>query len=349
MIKLLYSTLLFVGGLLCAWLMTRCTMGMALARNHLDEPNARSSHGQPTPKGGGVSFVLLTLVMTLIFCFAGWFTWQETLVIGLGGALISVVGFIDDIQHVAAHWRLIVQAFALCLLLWVFGPMPYIHMAGMTFQLTEIMYFFTGFFLLWWINLYNFMDGIDGLAALEGCCLCIGSIVIFFQHHDHIMIGYTLLLGSFLIGFLIYNFPPAKIFMGDVGSGFLGFIFAVLMLFSVVHYHVTFWVWFIFMGLFICDGTVTLLVRLFRRQKIYEAHCDHAYQHAAKRFGHRSVTLACMIINLLWLLPLGTLAEGRPSSAYLFAAMAYIPLLICTIIFRSGCKWRQSVLTNAIK
>jgi Fuc2NAc and GlcNAc transferase len=140
-----------------------------------------------------------------------------------------------------------------------------------------------------------------------------------------------------VIGFLVWNFPPAKIFMGDAGSGFLGLMLGALALYSAHIEAVMLWVWMILLGIFIVDATFTLLRRLLRGEKVYEAHRSHAYQYASRTCGnHLTVTLAVLFINLFWLAPLSVAVALGAIGGALGLIIAYVPLLWLAWYFHAG-------------
>ena len=159
--------------------------------------------------------------------------------------------------------------------------------------------------LVWLTNLFNFMDGIDGLAGMEA--VSVSGLGAFLLLRNRLLSGaqLSLMLCAASLGFLVWNWPPAKIFMGDVGSGFLGFTLGTLALFSSKTDSTLVWPWLILLAAFLVDATVTLLRRISGRARWYEAHRSHAYQHAARASGsHAKVTLAVAAMNIGWLFPL---------------------------------------------
>jgi Fuc2NAc and GlcNAc transferase len=193
------------------------------------------------------------------------------------------------------------------------------------------------FYLVWLLNLYNFMDGIDGIASVEAICVCLGAAIIYILtgHSDLLLL--PLLLACAVAGFLFWNFPPAKIFMGDAGSGFLGIILGCLSLQGAWISSQFLWVWLILLGVFIVDATVTLIRRLIRGDKVYEAHRSHAYQFASRRVGkHLPVTSAVGVINLCWLLPVALCVVHFGLDGALGVIIAYAPLLALAFIFKAG-------------
>jgi Fuc2NAc and GlcNAc transferase len=138
------------------------------------------------------------------------------------------------------------------------------------------------------------------------------------------------------LGFLVWNWPKAKIFMGDVGSGFLGLLLGALILMASQQLPVLLFCGLILFGIFVVDASFTLFVRFFSGQKWFEAHCSHTYQRAAKVYGHLHVLLACWTINLLWLLPFSIFIFFYPANAFFGLFLAYFPLIYLAFYFKAG-------------
>ncbi|WLH31664.1 MULTISPECIES: MraY family glycosyltransferase [Pseudomonas] len=330
-IWLVFSAVLSAS-LLLTWVLRR----YALSRSLMDIPNGRSSHSVPTPRGGGVAIVLTYLVTLVLVAFAGWVSWSAALPLLGAGALIAVVGFLDDHGHIAARWRLLAHfGAALWALLWM-GGLPTISLVGVEVDLGWLGHVLAALYLVWMLNLYNFMDGIDGIASIEAVCACAGACLVYWlTGHENLMIA-PMLLAVAVLGFLYWNFPPARIFMGDAGSGFLGVVIGILSLQAAWAAPEMLWVWLILLGVFIVDATFTLGRRLLRGDKVYEAHRSHAYQYASRLAGrHLPVTLTVMAINLLWLLPIA-LFVGLGFDGVLGLMVAYIPLVLLAIKFHAG-------------
>ena len=144
--------------------------------------------------------------------------------------------------------------------------------------------------------------------------------------------------------FLLLNWPPARIFMGDAGSTYLGFMQAFFALDTVASGWLTPWQWLILGAVFLTDATVTLLRRLLNGERIFEAHRRHAYQVLSRRWGgHRPVTLACIAVNIVWLWPLAYLAGLAPEFGWLVASAAYVPLIVAALAVGAGAPEKKSV------
>ncbi len=309
----------------------------ALHKSLLDIPNGRSSHSVPTPRGGGVAIVVSYLA-ALVFLFVDDALSTPLLLALLGsGLVIAALGFLDDHGHVAARWRLLGHFIAaVWALIWL-GGLPPVAMFGSVLDIGWLGHVLAVFYLVWLLNLYNFMDGIDGIASVEAVCVCLSAALIYALSGFYELIWLPLLLVAAVLGFLFWNFPPARIFMGDAGSGFLGIILGVLSLQAAWISSQFLWSWLILLGVFIVDATVTLIRRLVRGDKVYEAHRSHAYQFASRRYGrHLPVTSAVGVINLVWLLPLALCVTQFGLNGVIGVIVAYVPLVVLAFGFRAG-------------
>lgn len=311
----------------------------ALARSIIDIPNARSSHSLPTPRGGGVAIVVAYLLMLPVLAWSGLLDTAALWALFGAGLLVAVIGFMDDHGHIAARWRLLGHfAAAIWALMWL-GGLPPLQFFGATLALGWIGHVLAAFYLVWMLNLYNFMDGIDGIASIEAISTCLGACLLYWLGGAANLIWAPLMLAAAVAGFLFWNFPPAKIFMGDAGSGFLGVVLGVLTLLAGWQATELLWGWLILLGVFVVDATFTLLRRLLRGEKVYEAHRSHGYQFASRRYQrHLPVTLAVLVINLLWLLPMAVAVVFKQLDGLLGVSLAYLPLVALAVVYRAGAK-----------
>lgn len=336
---------LFVIVVIVSWALTGCLRQYALSKRLLDVPNERSSHSVVTPRGGGVGIVLPFLVALPLFPWVGWLTVESAIGIGGAGALVAWIGFLDDHGHIPARWRLLAHFVAAVWGLYWLGGFPAIDFLGFHLDLGWLGYLLGAIYLIWLLNLYNFMDGIDGIASIEAITVCLGSMLMVWltMPGENMWAGSLLLLAA-VAGFLVWNYPPAKIFMGDAGSGFLGLTLGLLSIHAATAHSELFWGWVILLGAFIVDATVTLLRRLSNREKIYEAHRSHAYQYASRKLGsHKPVSLAYGIINLAWLLPLALCVAKGWLDGLLGVLVAYAPLAVAAYYLKAGAGKLQEV------
>ncbi|KTC85388.1 MULTISPECIES: glycosyltransferase family 4 protein [Legionella] len=311
----------------------------ALATNMLDIPNHRSSHVIATPRGGGLSFVVCFLIAVSLLLYFKLISPSISVALLGAGSLIAIIGFVDDRNNIPAKWRLLGHFVASFFALYALGGMPTIPFLAWTLSAGIIANIFAVFYLVWLLNLYNFMDGIDGIAAIEAVSVCFGGIVLYYLQSDVNAMYLPICLAFAVAGFLFWNFPPARIFMGDAGSGFLGLILGILSIQSAKINSTFFWGWMILLGVFIVDATVTLLGRGMRGEVIFEAHRSHAYQHASRYYGkHLPVTLGTLAINLLWLLPMAIAVGLGFINSGLGLLIAYLPLAILALKFKAGKK-----------
>ncbi|MDH0625438.1 MraY family glycosyltransferase [Pseudomonas sediminis] len=318
-------------------LLTGALRRYALARSLMDVPNARSSHSVPTPRGGGVAIVLSFLAALPLLAVVGVLPWPVLWALMGAGAWVAVVGFLDDHGHIAARWRLLAHFIGAAWALGWLGGLPSLAVFGFDLELGWLGYVLAAFYLVWLLNLYNFMDGIDGIASVEAISVGLGGALIYALLGEPTAIGAPLLLAVAVAGFLFWNFPPARIFMGDAGSGFLGIALGVLSLQAAWIAPQLLWSWLILLGVFTVDATWTLFRRLLRGDKVYEAHRSHAYQYASRRFGnHLPVTLAVLGINLLWLLPIALWVGLGGLDGLLGLLVAYLPLVVLAVKFKAG-------------
>ncbi|UVL68173.1 glycosyltransferase family 4 protein [Pseudomonas sp. B21-031] len=323
--------------LILSLLLTAGLRRYALARSVIDIPNARSSHTVPTPRGGGVAIVLTFLLVVVGLMLLGVGQLSVLVALAGGGGLIAIIGFMDDHGHIAARWRLLGHFLAAAWILGWMGGLPPLPLFGWSLDLGWLGGLLAVVYLVWLLNLYNFMDGIDGIASVEAITACLSAAWLYWLAGFDTAAVLPLLLAAAVAGFLFWNFPPAKIFMGDAGSGFIGIVLGGLSLQAAWMSPPMFWCWLILLGVFIVDATYTLVRRLLRGDKVYEAHRSHAYQFASRRYGkHLPVTLTVAAINLCWLLPIAFCVVHFGLDGALGVILAYVPLVVLAMRFRAG-------------
>jgi len=305
----------------------------------LDIPNERSSHLTPTPRGGGIAFVATSLAGFLLLLLNNTLDNAEFLALCCAGIIVAVAGHLDDRQKISgATVRLVLHAIGAIVLIVGIGIPSQISLFDRTVNIGVIGSILGVLYLVWLLNLFNFMDGTDGIAASEAIFVCIAGAVLNYHVLSDINLSTaSIILATSTLGFLLYNWSPAKIFMGDVGSGYLGIVIGGLSLMAAKQQSDLLWVWIILLAVFVSDATVTLIRRLLRKQKPHVAHRSHAYQHLAIRFGsHAKVSLLVLAVNVVWLLPIAFFVANKQLAGTTGVVVAYIPLLLAALILNAG-------------
>jgi Fuc2NAc and GlcNAc transferase len=319
-------------------LLTAVVRRLALSSGLVDVPNSRSSHTRTTPRGGGLSVVFATTAGVIALVVLGVVSMHLLLAVVVGGGIVALIGFLDDRYSVRPGVRFLVHAgAALWALIWL-GGLPPLVFGDHLLKLGAAGYLIGVLGIVWVLNLFNFMDGIDGIAASEAVFItCAGALAALLGRIGSEVPAAAWVLALASAGFLCWNWPPAKVFLGDAGSGYLGYVIAVLALAAARTNPVALWVWLILGGVFFVDATVTLLRRLARGERLHVAHRTHAYQWLARRWGsHQRVTVAVQVVNVLWLLPCAVLATLYPSAAAGLAALALAPLVVLAVAAGAG-------------
>jgi Fuc2NAc and GlcNAc transferase len=255
-----------------------------------------------------------------------------------GGTAVAVVGYLDDRSSLPVYARLVVHVASAAWSVYLVGGMPAIPWGTTTVQIGIWGDLFGLLAIVWMLNLFNFMDGIDGIAASEAIFVAGAAAFLTLCGGGSVGVAaVALALGGACLGFLLWNWPPAKIFMGDVGSGYLGYVIGVLALAAGRQDPTALWVWLILGGVFFVDATVTLIRRVLRGDRVYEAHRSHAYQWLARRWqSHESVTIATTAVNMLWLLPCAWFAARNPKLAVWTVVAALSPIALLAILAGAG-------------
>lgn len=306
----------------------------------VDIPNARSSHMAPTPRGGGIAIVVVAVAAALInlilhqdrtarSCAMVWI---------FAGGLIAVAGGMDDIRGLSVRSRIIAHFAAAAFLLAVCGGLPPLPVPDGQIDLGVVGWILGGAAIVWSINLFNFMDGIDGLAAAQAIFV-FGSAVSLLAYSGALANSDLPLvaIAAASAGFLVWNIPPAKIFMGDVGSSFLGFAVAAGAILTAGRGRISLWTWLVLNGSFLADATTTLVTRLLSGQRGYEAHRSHAYQRLARKWkSHLAVVEVYAAINLAWCLPWAVATVRFPSVGPYITIAVLVPLGLLAVVVGAG-------------
>ncbi|MCH7485609.1 MAG: glycosyltransferase family 4 protein [Proteobacteria bacterium] len=322
--NLIADVSLFLGVLGAAFAATFMVLGFLRRRSLLDHPNPRSSHAVPTPRGGGIA-VLGVLIPVWAALGLGQGRMDVVFVCAAAAALAGLSWF-DDLAGLAPPWRLLGHGVAVgAALAFMTGPGPYF--GGLLPPALDPLA--AGLLWLWFVNLFNFMDGIDGIAGVETACLGAGAAVVaLIAGLDLHPFGLTAAAAA--LGFLWWNRPPARIFLGDVGSVPLGFLLGWLLLSLAASGQ---WAAALILPLYyLADATITLLLRVLRGETVWQAHHQHFYQRAVGRgLGHAAVTGA--------VLAAGAALVGLAAAAawgWTWQAVAGAAAVVAALLFHLG-------------
>jgi Fuc2NAc and GlcNAc transferase len=316
--------ILIVVAFVSAFLVAFVVMKRATRLGLVQHPNARSSHVVPTPTGGGLGLVVGgTLSGLLMLLLLPWLA----VPILMASLLIALLGYWDDRKPLPASWRLGAQVLLMGAMIAVLPLEGLARFTGLDWPEWALMLTFTLLGALW-LNLFNFMDGIDGLAGSEAITILLSATLLAYLGHPdaalHPLFWWMLGLAAATTGFMLLNWPPARLFMGDVGSTYLGLMIAFFAFASISGGWLSAPQWLIVSTLFWADGLTTLFRRLLLKEPVWQAHRRHAYQRLARRWSHARVTGLAIGLNLVVLLPVAYVAALVPDWAW--------PLAIVTVL-----------------
>jgi Fuc2NAc and GlcNAc transferase len=321
-----------------ALVLTAVVRRWAIARQMVDVPNMRSSHSVPTPRGGGLAAVIAATFVLAALILVDLISARAFIALTLGSITVAAVGFVDDRRPVAPRLRLLVHVTAALWALYWLGGLPPLLIGEQLFTFGWNGYLLGLLGIVWTLNLFNFMDGIDGIAGSEAVFIgAAGAGIHYLVAGPGDLTLAAAVFAAACAGFLLWNWPPAKIFMGDVGSGYMGYMVAVLAVLAARDNPVSLLVWVILGGVFFVDATVTLVRRVARGERASEAHRSHAYQALARHWrGHRPVTIGVSLVNMAWLLPCAVLAAVYPRYAGWIVILALAPLIFAVLAAGAG-------------
>ncbi len=303
--------------LIVAWFGTGALRRFALARALVDVPNERSSHSVPTPRGGGLAVVIPVLAAILVGAVQGWVSRNVAIALLPAAVAIAAVSWLDDLRGLPASLRLLVHFAAAGWVVYRIGPVTALDGSlalGWTARLVSVLA------LVWLSNLFNFMDGIDGLAASEAICVALAGSLLCWRSRDLELTWLAGVLAAGVAGFLPWNWQPAKIFIGDVGAVFLGFLLGALGLLAQQRGDIPAAGWSLLLGVFIVDATLTLGRRLLRGHRWSTAHKGHAYQRAVQAgLTHARVVEVVLAVNTILALIVWAALESKGWGVALYA------------------------------
>lgn len=282
--------MIYLALVILSFLLTYSIKNYAIKKSFLANVNERSLHTIPTPHGGGIA-IATTWFLGLLYLYIAQSIDLSLLYALSTGAILCCVSFLDDVFELHPIVRLFFQALTACLGIYFLGGLEVISFSFFQIQNGYITSIFAFILTLWFINLYNFLDGIDGYAASEAIFLSTAGWLLF---QNEIFIVFI----CAVVGFLYFNWHKAKIFMGDAGSTLLGYNIAILTLYYTNQESSNLWVWVILFGIFWFDATLTLLRRFKNRENVAQAHKKHAYQRLVQSgWSHSKVVLSAMGLN----------------------------------------------------
>ncbi len=303
----------------------------------LDIPNDRSSHTRPTPRGGGLVIVVVALIFygLISYFYPEFFSWGYL----IGALLVALISWLDDIYTVPVIWRLVTHAISATLIIADKGGWNEAVLPGVSpeFALGYVGPILTFLWIVWLINAYNFMDGIDGIAGIQAVVAGLGWLWIGWLSGAPDLALFAGVIFSTSLGFLFHNWHPAKIFMGDVGSAFLGFTFSTMPLIArsknvrpgaLLPIAAIIFVWF-----FLFDSIVTFVRRAIRGEKVWKAHREHLYQRlVTSSLSHGTVSTVYGFMMLIVSIPV-LLAYSSRSGYELLIIPVMIVVTIMFILF----------------
>lgn len=331
--SVLFLVILAAFALLVSLLFTVAFERYARRRSLLDVPNQRSSHRIPVPRGGGVVIVGIALLSVAILAANGFV--GPLFVLGPPVLALAVIGWIDDRRGLSARLRFAVHLGAA---VWVAAAVPDLGalFPSLTAAWSWVAVPIAVLGMVWALNLFNFMDGIDGIAASQCVFISVAALMLLGGTLPSTVGVLLVMLAGGSAGFLIRNWSPASVFMGDVGSGTIGLLLAGVAVWDSAANPGHVWVWVILWGTFLVDATVTLLARAGRLEPVFAAHRSHCYQRFAAKIGHKSTTLGFVSVNTLWCFPWAYLAATSVDWRVVAVVLALAPLAVVAVWQQRG-------------
>lgn len=278
--------------LIFSFLLTYFIKNYMIKKSLVASVNERSSHTIPTPHGGGIAIAITWFIGLFYLYFIGQIETNLFYAL-LFGVVISIVSFFDDIYELSPKLRLIIQAIVAIGGLYFLGGFETFTFGIFDIQNSIFTNIFAFLMIIWFINLYNFLDGINGYAGSEAIFLSLAGFILFGGNH-------FLVLAVAVLGFLYWNWNKAKIFMGDVGSTLLGYNVAIFTIYYANQEPNNFWIWIILFSVYWFDATLTLIRRKLNKERLSLAHKKHAYQRLSQvGWSHYKVTNYSIGLNVL--------------------------------------------------
>lgn len=306
----------------------------AMVHGPLAVPNHRSLHQRPVPKGGGVGLALAAVACFAILAILGDLEWRTRNLFLFGGFAVTLAGVADDRLDIPPRFRLVAQLASIAwICLWL-GEVPPLYFGATSIQLG-----LPGLVLLvaastWFFNLYNFVDGTDGMAGSATAFIGGTMSVVMIVAKQYDLAAILAIVAAASLAFLCFNWPPARMFMGEAGTSFISYTFVAVILVSLSRQAVSLWVWLIVFAFYFSDTTTTTMIRAFTVPHFYRGHRSHAYQNLARRWdSHLRILALVLAIDLLWVAPGVAIAIYYPDAAALATVVVYAPLVLFALKF----------------
>jgi len=313
--------------LLVCLLGTAPLRGWLIAKGLVDQPGPRRSHCAATPRGGGLAVLVAWLIGTVVGALLVREDYATVAVVVLSSTLMALLGWRDDLRALGVGVRLAGQVLLVIGLLWWLGGVPQLSLGQHTLASPWLWNLLAVPAAVWLINAHNFMDGSDGLAATQAIWSACAYAVVFGAVDLPEMVLPAAVLAASCLGFLWWNRPRARIFLGDSGSLLIGAAMACFALVGAVSGKVSIWLSLLISALFAVDATVTLLARLLCGKRWYTAHRNHAFQRLLTMgWSHAQVLALYLALNVLVVLPAILGARLRPDLDFVIA-LAVVTLL----------------------
>ncbi len=306
---------------------------MSVKASIVANPNYRSMHTSLIPTGGGIVFSSIFFICLIFLWGLNRLPNDIFIVLGVGGVLSAFFGFMDDIFEIGVKHKIFAQLLLASWVIFWFEGGPLLRVEWIPSLMAILI---TIFFLVWVINAYNFIDGVDGMA-ISGSIFISGSIalIMLITNGSSVIFLFSILLLGCSAAFAVFNWPPASIFMGDAGSLFFGYIYGALIIYTIMHEQINVYTWIIILSYFIADTTATQISRLLLLKKWNKAHRSHAYQNIAKiTDSHLKTTLGVIFYNIFWVLPLLIWSIKDPNVVSIVITISMLPAFV--VSFKYG-------------
>jgi Fuc2NAc and GlcNAc transferase len=295
--------------------------------NNLNVPN------KIVPTSGGIAIAFSFLLMVLVFYYQNITPASYLFTLFFGAGLMALIGFFDDLFSLNVLLRILAQILFVIFIIYTFDL--HLYYSHLTYPLPQIIVFAYSLFFIWVINTINFIDGADGLLISNTFLISIVSGAYFYLAGEIPLAFILWILASVSLGFLKFNWAPAKIFMGDSGSLFLGSLFVIFMTTSIVKDQISLWTWLILLSLFLTETTITLFVRLWRRENVLSGrHALHAYQKlVVKTNDHSAPSKAYLLLQCVWTIPASAASVFFPEISFYIFFIAVLPMIFVFYYF----------------